>query len=213
VDAEGFDQQACGGTHPRSTAEVGVVIVLGHERYKGGTRIRFVCGDRALLAFHQRQAILDELSAAVSSAPDALPATVARLRDSAAELSRRCRLLQDQALEGLAARMAAGAPPGDPAIIVASFEGYAPADLRTLAGQVAALRPALVLLGSRHEGRAHLAFARTPGRAEDLGAALKAALDKVGGRGGGRGDVVQGGGDRPERLDDALAAAAAAVRG
>ena len=36
VEAEGFDLQPCGGTHPRSTAEVGCVAVVGHERYKGG---------------------------------------------------------------------------------------------------------------------------------------------------------------------------------
>jgi len=47
VEAEGFDRQPCGGTHPRSTAEVGVVLVTALERYKGGTRVHFVCGDRA----------------------------------------------------------------------------------------------------------------------------------------------------------------------
>jgi alanyl-tRNA synthetase len=213
VDAEGFDRQACGGTHPCNTSEVGVIVALGHERHKGGTRIRFVCGARAVAALHHRQAVVDEASAILSAAPEALPAALRRLAETAADADKRCRLLQDQAIEALAARIAAGAPPGDPAIIAASFEGYAPADLRALAAQVAAQRAAIVLLGSRHAGRAHLAFARTPGRAEDLGPPLRAALEIVGGRGGGRGDLVQGGGDRMQRVDDALAAAAAMVRG
>ena len=73
MEAEGFDRQPCGGTHPRTTSEVGVVVVLGHERYKGGTRVRFVCGDRAVAAFHQRARILDERRRLLSSAPEALP--------------------------------------------------------------------------------------------------------------------------------------------
>jgi alanyl-tRNA synthetase len=52
-------------------------------------------------------------------------------------------------------------------------------------------------------------FARAPGRTEDVAALLQASLAIVGGRGGGRGDLAQGGGERAERLDEALAAAAA----
>ena len=49
VEVPGFDLQACGGTHPRHTAEVGVVLLLGAERYKQGSRVRFVCGRRVPL--------------------------------------------------------------------------------------------------------------------------------------------------------------------
>jgi alanyl-tRNA synthetase len=211
VEAAGFDQQACGGTHPRTTSEVGVVVVIGHERYKGGTRIRFVCGERAVLALHRRQEAVEEISALVSAGPDAAVEAVRRLRDAAAEADKRCRALAERALEGEARRLIDAAPSGEPAVVTAALD-YAPADLRTLAGHVVALRPAIALLGSRHEGRAHLVFARSTGRTEDIGALLKDALARIGGRGGGRGDVVQGGGDRAEALDEALRAAADAVR-
>jgi alanyl-tRNA synthetase len=212
VEAEGFDRQPCGGTHPRNTSEVGVVVVLGHERHKGGTRVRFLCGDRAVAAFHQRQVIVDEMSALLSSAPDSLPDAARRLRNAATEAERRCRALLERTLQAEAARLLAAAPATGPPIVVASFDGYAPADLRTLAGHVVAQRSAIALLGSRHEGLAHLVFVRSPGRTEDVGALLQVALAIVGGRGGGRGDLAQGGGDRVERLDEALAAAAADPR-
>jgi alanyl-tRNA synthetase len=211
VEAEGFDRQPCGGTHPRNTSEVGVVVVLGHERHKGGTRIRFVCGDRAVAAFHQRQAIVDETSALLSSAPDSLPEAARRLRDAAAEADRRCRDLMERALEAEAVRLVAAAPATGPPIVVAALDGYAPDQLRTLAGHVVAGRSAIALLGSRHEGRAHVVFARSPGRSEDVIALLKGAMVILGGRGGGRGDLAQGGGDLVERLDEALASAAAAA--
>ena len=213
VDAEGFDRQACGGTHPRATSEVGVVVVLGHERYKGGTRVRFVCGERAVDALHRRQSIVDELAAALSAAPEAIVDAVRRLRETSAETEKRMRALQAQALEGEARRLVALAPPGDPAIVSAALDGYAPADLRTLAGFVVAQKPSVALIGSRHEGRAHRVCARSSGRAEDVAALLKDALALIGGRGGGRGDVVQGGGDRVDALDEAIRKAAAAVRG
>lgn len=210
VEAEGFDRQPCGGTHPRTTSEVGVIVVLGQERYKGGARLRFVCGDRAVAAFHERQAIVDETSAALSSAPESLPETARRLRDAAAEADRKGRALLDRALQGEATRLVAAAPSGG-AIVVAALDGYAPADLRALAAHVVAQRSLVALLGSRHEGRAHLVFARSPGRSEDVSALLMTALAVLGGRGGGRGDLAQGGGDLVDRLDDALRAAAASA--
>ena len=211
VEAFGFDRQPCGGTHPRTTSEVGVIVVLGHERHKGGTRIRFVCGDRAVAAFHQRQALVDETSAILSAAPESLPEAARRLRDAAADADRRSRALLERALEGEAARLVAKAPSAGPRVVVAALDGYTPAELRTLAGHVVGQCSTLALLGSRHAGRAHLVFARSPGRGEDVGALLKAALAILGGRGGGRGDLAQGGGDLVDRLDEALAAAAAAA--
>jgi alanyl-tRNA synthetase len=212
VDAEGFDRQACGGTHPRTTSEVGVVVVLGHERYKAGTRVRFVCGARAVDALHRRQAIVDDLAATLSAAPDAIADAVRRLRDTAGEADKRVRALQAQALEGEARRLLANAAPGNPTVVAAALDGYAPADLRALAGHVVALAPSIALLGSRHEGRAHLVFARSPGRTEDVAALLVDALARIGGRGGGRGDVVQGGGDRVDALDEAIRTASGAAR-
>lgn len=211
VEAEGFDRQACGGTHPRNTSEVGVVLVVGHERYKGGTRVRFVCGDRAVETFHRRQAVVDETCAVLSAAPEALAEAARRLRDSAADGDRRARGLLERALEGDAARLTAASPAEPAAPVVAALDGYGPAELRTLAGHIVSRRAGAALLGSRHEGRAHLVFARSPGCPEDIGRALTAALAIVGGRGGGRGDLVQGGGDGAGRLAEALAAAAAAL--
>jgi alanyl-tRNA synthetase len=151
---------------------------------------------------------VEEASAVLSSAPESLAAAARRIREAAAEADRRWRGLFERALQDEGARLADAAPPGEPPGVVASFEGYAPADLRTLAGHVVARRSCLALLGSRHDGRAHLVFARSPGRGEDVAALLAGSLAILGGRGGGRGDLAQGGGDLVDRLDDALAAAA-----
>ncbi len=218
VDAEGFDRQPCGGTHPRSTAEVGVVVVTGLERYKSGTRVSFVCGHRALAAIARRQETLDRLVGILSAPLDELPAVARKTRDDLAESDRRARALLGRALEGDARRLLAeargdGSPPttASPALVVASFDGWPPEDLRLLASRITALAPAVALLGSRAD-KAHLVFAQSEGLPHDVPALLKKAVEHLGGRGGGRGNLAQGGGDRLDRLDEALAQAALSLK-
>jgi alanyl-tRNA synthetase len=211
VEAQGFDLQACSGTHPRTTAEVGVVLVVGHERYKGGSRIRFVCGHRALAAMHERQRILDEVGAVFSSPRQALPEAARRTLEQLRESERRGQELLERAMQAEARRLLAEAE-GAPAVVVRAYDGWSAADLRVLAGQLVALAPCVALLGSRAD-KAYLVFAQSEGLPHDVPALLREALALVGGRGGGRGNLAQGGGDRVEGLDDALAGAARTVRG
>ena len=61
----------------------------------------------------------------------------------------------------------------------------------------------MALVGSAAE-KAHLVFAQSPGLGRDIPGLLKASVAILGGRGGGKGDVAQGGGDQVNRLDEAL---------
>jgi alanyl-tRNA synthetase len=211
VEAEGYDIQPCGGTHPRHTAEVGVVLVTASERYKGGTRVSFACGHRALDSLARQRGVLDRLVAVLSAPLDELPAVAEKARDDLAASARRERGLLERALEGEARRLLDEAGGQDPAVVVAAYDAWPPADLRVLAQRLVALAPCVALLGSRSE-KAHLVFAQTEGLRHDVPALLRSAVERVGGRGGGRGNLAQGGGDRPDLLDEALAHAAAAVR-
>jgi alanyl-tRNA synthetase len=211
VEAEGFDRQACGGTHPRSTAEVGVVVVLGHERHKGGSRVRFVCGHRALDAFHLRASLLRDLAAVFSSSIEDLPAAGRRVADALVAGEKERQLLLERALEGEAHRLLAREETR-PAVIVATYDGWPAADLRLLAQKLTGLAASVALLGSRAD-KAHLVFAQSAGLGHDIPGLLRQAVTSLGGRGGGKGDLAQGGGERLDLLDDALAAAARVVRG
>jgi alanyl-tRNA synthetase len=213
VEAEGFDRQPCGGTHPKSTSEVGVVIVLGRERYKGGSRVRFVCGSRALGTCRERNAVLDVLSRTLSAPIPALPETAAHALERLAESDKKTRELLERALEGEARRLVTETPApraGSPPTIVAVYDGWPVADLRTLALHLVRLSPCVALLGSRSD-KAHVVFAQAEGLGHDIPALLRKALVLLEGRGGGKGNVAQGAGDRGERLEDALDQAAAAL--
>ncbi len=207
IEVEDFDLRPCGGTHPRSTAEVGVVVVFGLERHKGGSRVSFVCGHRALAALRQRTAVLDQVGGTLAAGLLELPAAAKAAVDRLAAADKRNRELTEWALEGEAHRVLAELPG---TTIIRAYDAWSAQDLRTLAQKLVQLRPCVALLGSRAE-KAHLVFAQSDGLTHDLGAALKAALSVVDGRGGGRGNVVQGGGERIEKLDAALASASAAL--
>lgn len=218
VEVEGFDLDPCGGTHPRTTAEVGVVLVTATERYKGGTRVSFVCGHRALAGVAHRREILDRLVPLLSAPLEGLVEAAQQVKDALAESERRSRDLLDRALEGEARRLldearAPGSTPraAAPTVIVATYDGWPPNDLRVLATRLAALAPCVALLGSRAD-KAHLVFAQSEGLPHDIPALLKTAVEALGGRGGGRGNLAQGGGERLDLLDSALAQAAEAVR-
>jgi alanyl-tRNA synthetase len=208
VEAEGFDVQPCGGTHPRSTAEVGLVLLLDQERYKGGSRVRFVCGHRATDAFHERAAVLSQLCAVLSSPLGGLPDSAQRVLETRDAALKRVAELILLSLDAEATRLLASAADD---VIVARYEGWDPEALRGLAQRLTAQRTCVALLGSSAE-KAHLAFAQTDGLGHDIPALLKTAAARLGGRGGGRGNLAQGGGDRREALGAALEQAAQAVR-
>jgi alanyl-tRNA synthetase len=209
VEAQGFDLQPCGGTHPSRTSEVGVLLVLGSERYKGGARVRFVCGHRALETSRKRGVVLDRLTSLFSAPLAELETAASRTVADVAVLTRRSQELLDRALEGEARRLLS-ASQGSPALVVSIYEGWEPADLRILALKVVELTPAVALLASRGE-KAHLVFAQSEGLPHDVPGLLRRAAARLGGRGGGKGNIAQGGGEQAG-LDEALAAAALEIQ-
>jgi alanyl-tRNA synthetase len=210
IEVKGFDLRPCGGTHPRSTSEVGMLVALGLERHKRGTRVHFVCGHRALAHLRRRGAILDAASAALSVSHEALVEAAQKLQERVAAADKRTRELVEWALEGEARKLLANAT-GAPPVVVQEYAGWPAQDLRTLAQKLIEQTACVALLGSKAD-RAHLVFACSPGLSCDVGALLRDALALVNGKGGGKGNLVQGGGERVDRLGEALDAAAAAAR-
>jgi alanyl-tRNA synthetase len=205
VDVEGFDRQPCCGTHPRRTSEVGFVLALDQERYKGGTRLHFACGHRALAAAQRQGALLRQLAGRLSAPAEGAPEALARLQAQLAEGEKRAKELAERLVDAEAARLAAGEDP----VVSAVYPGWEPADLRQLALRIVGRRPCLALLGSRAgPSKAHLVFAQSEGLGHDVPALLQRAAQALGGRGGGRGNVAQGGSDRADGLEAAVESAA-----
>jgi alanyl-tRNA synthetase len=195
IEVQDFDLSACGGTHVGRTGEIGIVAIAGWERFKGGVRVEFVCGGRALATFRSLRDIVSAGARALTVHPSELPASVERLQADAKEHVRTLRRLQERLASHEADSLAAAAVPvGAARMVVNVLDGWDAAGLKVIASSIAA-RPghAAVLLGSPSAGSS-LVVARAADLTFDASALLRAITGRFGGRGGGRADLAQGGG-------------------
>ena len=190
IDVDGYDLSACGGTHVARTGAIGIIAITGWERFKGGMRVGFVCGGRALRAHRRLRDVVGESAKLLSTMQDELPAGIERLQSDAKEARRQNKDLQSRLAVHEADRLAATADDG---IVVAVLDGWDQTALKTIASAIAT-RPGHVaaLLG----GPAPFAVvvARSTDRTTDCGAVLKQLAVRFGGKGGGRPELAQGGG-------------------
>ena len=70
IDIDGFDLSACGGTHVARTGSIGVIAIGAVERFKGGQRVEFFCGGRALDRFRSMRDTLGGAVRLLSVLPD-----------------------------------------------------------------------------------------------------------------------------------------------
>jgi alanyl-tRNA synthetase len=190
VEVSGFDWSACGGTHVRRSGQVGMIAILSTEKYKGGTRVAFVCGGRALRRQRERGRLLRDLSLAFTSGEADLPGAVARLKEERDRLDRRMKSLLKGELEREAASLLESAPRGPHGPVVARHYGDRdPSEIGTLASMISARGGIALLTAGTETPRAH--FSAPPGTIP-VGDLLGRLCREHGGKGGGRAETAQG---------------------
>ena len=197
IVAIGEDEMvACGGTHPATAGQLGLVKILGVAPARGKMRVSFVAGMRALRDYQTMYDCAHEAAALLSTATDNLAAHVAAMQEAlkAANLELN-RLRRENALRELEA-MVETAPrmPGGAAVIAHMLTGDA--NLVRDAASHLIRRPGVVaLLGAdAGAGRSVFVFARSADVDIHMGRLLSDAARPLGGKGGGRPDFAQGGG-------------------
>jgi alanyl-tRNA synthetase len=215
-----WSRELCGGTHVRGSAQIGTLALTGESSVGSGSRrveaavglegFRYLARERDLV----RQ-LADVLKAPQDGLVERVSGMLARLRDADKELAE-LRAQQNVAAAGQLAATAhdvAGV-----SVVTGSPSGLGGGDLRTLAldirGRLPGDRPVVVLLASESGGKVALVAALNPAALErglSANDVLKAASAPVGGRGGGKADVAQGGGTDPGGIPAALQAGEQAV--
>ncbi len=194
IDVEGFDLSACGGTHVARTGAIGVIAVSATERFRGGVRVTFLCGGRALDGFRALRDAVAGSVRALSVLPAELPAAIERLQGEGRDQRRQVKDLQVRLAAHEADALAGTAvEAGAVRLVAAALPGWDAAALKTIAARIAERAGhAVVLIGDPPVSP--IVVARAADVALDAGAVLRQLVQRHGGKGGGRPELAQGGG-------------------
>jgi alanyl-tRNA synthetase len=204
IEIEGADLQPCGGTHVKSTAQIGIILVRDCTKMRQDWRVEFVCGRRAARVSRHDFQLLHRAAQELGCAPGDVPASVRRAiseRDSNFKLAKS--LLQRVAEADAAATLQSAKPAENGLRVIARTfdEASQPEYLNYFATQLAKSEKTVALLGRFACG--HLIFAQHPAAGKDMNALLKQVLAEFAGKGGGTRDFARG------KLNDAAQAEAA----
>jgi alanyl-tRNA synthetase len=213
----GFSTELCGGTHARAVGDIGLFKILNEGGIASGVRrIEATTGANALAAVEADEERLLRLASLVRGSREDLDDKVAALLDRAKRLEKELADLKAKAAGAAGQDLAAQAEEiGGVKVLAARLDG---ADAKTLRDALDRLKDklgsAIILLAAESEGKVSL----VGGVTKDLTGRFKAgdlvreAAAKVGGKGGGRPDMAQAGGNDPAGLPAALALAKEWVR-
>jgi alanyl-tRNA synthetase len=212
----GFSKELCGGTHVRATGDIGLFKIVSDESIASGTRrIRAVTGADAFTRFQETEALVDQLAGGLRTARQNLPVTIERLQEELKKARREA--------EELRLKIATGAVSGSssangnearevaPGVKVLAREasGLDAAGMRQLSDTLLArIKSGVVILGRNGEGKVSLIVRTSSDLTKRIpaGQVIKELAPMVGGRGGGKPDMAEGGGSQPEKLTEALEA-------
>jgi len=186
IDIKDCDLSACGGTHVARTGAIGAIVIPTIERFKGGVRVTFACGGRAVRVFRSLRESVAGSVRALSVHPQELPAAVERMQAEAKELRRSIKKLQESLAAHEAARLAAP-------MVIEAIDGWDANALKMIASEITSRTSAVVALFSS-SAPFSVIVARSPDRTLDATAVLRVLTQRFGGRGGGKPDLAQGGG-------------------
>jgi alanyl-tRNA synthetase len=207
-----YSRELCGGTHVRSTAEIGLFKVTTETSSASNVRrIEALTGPGAVHYMRERDWLLHEIADVARTEPAKIPDRILQLQAEAKKALKAGPAAFD---EGALADRAAQV---DGALVLAErVESVDAKALMDVADRVKGKLgdSAAIVLGSVVDGRVHLVAAVTPSLVErgvKAGEIVKVAAQVAGGGGGGRDTMAQAGGKDPAKLDEALAAARDAI--
>jgi alanyl-tRNA synthetase len=205
IEIADFDLSACGGTHVTRTGQIGIIAVTAWERFKGGQRVEFRCGRRALARLRSLRDAASSAGTLLSVGDDELPGAIERLQQEARESRRQLSALHTDLARYKAGELVATAEPIASGRLVFAVLDAEAVTLKSLASAVTAHDGLIAVLISSSKP-ALIVVARSADVAVAANQILSRLTAKFGGRGGGKPDLAQGGGldASPETIRAAL---------
>ncbi|MFI1591683.1 alanine--tRNA ligase [Streptomyces halstedii] len=211
-----FSKELCGGTHVHNTAQLGLVKLLGESSIGSGVRrIEALVGVDAYSFLAKEHTVLAQLQELVKGRPEELPEKISgmlgKLKDAEKEIEK---FRAEKVLQAAAGLVESAKDVRGVALVTGQVpDGTTADDLRKLVldvrGRIQGGRPAVVALFTTANGRPLTVIATNEAARErglKAGDLVRTAAKTLGGGGGGKPDVAQGGGQNPDAVGDAVAA-------
>ena len=213
IEVPEFDLSACGGTHVRSTGQIGCILLRKIEKVRQGIRVEFVCGQRAVRTARQDYSSLAEAASLYSAQLWDVPQAIRKAQDEA----RTARRLREQLEEELAEQLAIGILAETPVengrkVVVKIYDDRDLNFIKLLGQKLTRLETVVIALLAAMQVQPAVLFVQSQGQPFDMGAFMKQALATLGGRGGGSKDMAQGGPQQVGELPTVLEQLADKIR-
>jgi alanyl-tRNA synthetase len=214
LTVQGFSKELCGGTHVRATGDIGVFKITSDESIASGVRrIRAITGFDAYERFREDERLIEQAAANLRTSRAELPAVIGKLQD---ELKKARREAEELRLKIASGAIGTSASNGDEAREVAGVKvlakeasGLDAAGMRQLSDTLLArIKSGVVVLGRTNDGKVSLIVRTSDDLSKKVpaGEVIKELAPIIGGKGGGKADMAEGGGSQPEKLSEALQA-------
>ncbi len=205
-----FSTELCGGTHLEATGQIGLFKIASEGAVASGVRrVEAVTGDAALRHVGREEQALRESAGLLKIPPLELPRRLQKLLDEQKQLEKQLQQLEARLAKGRAqelaasARVVAGVP-----VLAARLDGLDAEGLRSVVDTLRErMSSGVICLGSSVDGKVTLvaSVSKDLTKRFPAGKLVQEVAPMVGGKGGGRPDLAQGGGTDASRLDEALA--------
>jgi alanyl-tRNA synthetase len=206
-----FSRELCGGTHVRATGDIGLFKITSDESIASGVRrIRAITGVEAYERFRESEVLVDELTSGLRTSRSDLQTTVTRLQDELKKARREADDLRLKIASGAVGASANGDESRDVAgvkVVAREASGLDAAAMRQLSDTLLArIKSGVVVLGRSSDGKVSLIVRTSADLTKKVpaGQVIRELAPIVGGRGGGKSDMAEGGGSQPEKLNAAL---------
>jgi alanyl-tRNA synthetase len=217
VSVPGFSTELCGGTHVHATGDIGPFKIISDSSIAAGVRrLEAITADAAIARLQNDEQIIRQLGDRLKTRVEEIPAQVDKLIDQVRRYERELEQLKLKMAQAEAGEAASSAREvGGIKVLARRVTDLDPNAMRQLADSLSQqLKSGVVVLGQATNGKAALVARVTDDLTKQLNAGqiVREVSAVVGGKGGGRADMATGGGNEPEKLDQALEAAFEAIR-
>lgn len=212
VNIDGWDIEACGGTHVRRTGEIGLIKIVKSERIQDGVvRLEFVAGEAAVNYMQNQEGQLSTIAQALGSSREKVLESFARAMDDAELAKKKLRVMLRTVADNMAKSASENAKSVGVVKLYSTYDEELGEDYFIAVGEKAIeVDPSLVYVAlvAKGAGMRVIVFAGEKARHNaKAGAIAKRVSSTLGGSGGGDGRFGQGGGRLKEKIKEALLSA------